>query len=74
MQEINRIEKDRVKFGKICQAIGYNNAVEGLNELNSVESDLNKVNLCFSLGHNLITQPSIIDRLRSGKIVLGVGC
>ncbi len=73
--ELNRIEKERNKFSQICQAIGYNNAVEGLNALNGVDSDLNKVNLCLSLGHRLIMQPSIIDRLRAGnKIVLGVGC
>lgn len=73
--ELNRIEQDRFKFGQICKAIGYNNAVEGINALTSVESDLNKVNLCFSLGYRLINEPSIIDKLRSGnKIVLGVGC
>lgn len=73
MKELNRIESDRNKFGQICKAIGYNNAVQGLNELNGVDSDLNKVNLCLSLGHKII-QPNIIDRLRQGKIVLGVGC
>ena len=73
--ELKRIENERVKFSKICQAIGYNNAVEGLNVLNDVRSDLNKVNLCFSLGHRLVNQPSILDKLRQGdKIVLGVGC
>ena len=73
--ELERIESDRFKFGQICNAIGYNNAVEGLNVLDGVDSDLNKVNLCLSLGHRLNNMPNIIDTLKRGsKIILGVGC
>ncbi len=58
MNETNRLNQDRTKFKAICNTIGFNNAVEGLNELNSVGQDYNMLSKCLRLSRALVMQTS----------------
>jgi len=80
INELQRVEQDKTKFKAICNEIGFNNAIGGFNELNSVKSDFNKIQLCRALVMQ-INKPSraeqeainkVNDLMKGKKIILGV--
>ena len=80
INELQRVEQDKTKFKAICNEIGFNNAIGGFNELNSVRADFNKIQLCRALVMQ-INKPSraeqeainkVNDLMKGKKIILGV--